>query len=169
MKTLIFFRHGKSDWNSTAGSDHERPLNERGTAAAQAMGRFLQNSGQTPTRALSSSAVRAYTTLEIAREAGEWHCEVRVTPQLYDSTPELVLTEIQKEDDGADSLLLVGHEPTWSRLVALFTGADVRFPTAAMARIDSPATAWSEVSFESGALSWLVLPKLFLRGDPDVV
>ena len=41
MKRLIILRHGKSDWNAGAASDHARPLNRRGTGAAVTMGRVL--------------------------------------------------------------------------------------------------------------------------------
>ena len=79
MKTLILFRHGKSDWDSEEPSDHDRPLAKRGRKAAKAMGKFLALAGQVPDSAVTSSAVRARSTLEIAMEAGAgtaasgWH------------------------------------------------------------------------------------------------
>ena len=71
MKTLIFFRHGKSDWNAGVGEDYLRPVNKRGKKDARRMGRFLAEIGGVPDRIISSTAIRARTTMEIAREAGE--------------------------------------------------------------------------------------------------
>lgn len=160
MKTVIFFRHGKSDWDAAFDHDHERPLNKRGVKAAQRMGRFLAEAGPLPERIVTSTAVRARETLALAREAGGWGAPVRETQALYGATPEAVLREIQSEADDADVLLLVGHEPTWSETVGrLIGGGRVRVPTAAMARVDVDVPRWAEVSFGIGELAWLVPPK----------
>ena len=41
MKRLLLLRHAKSDWDSGAAADHERPLAARGRKSARAMGRFM--------------------------------------------------------------------------------------------------------------------------------
>ena len=41
MKTLLMMRHGKSDWDADFGSDHDRPLNERGVRNSRLMGQVL--------------------------------------------------------------------------------------------------------------------------------
>ena len=43
MKTIILFRHGKSDWNAHFENDHERPINKRGIKAAKKMGKKLSD------------------------------------------------------------------------------------------------------------------------------
>ena len=48
MKTLILFRHGKSDWSGGTENDHDRPVSKRGRTAAQVMGRFLTLARQVP-------------------------------------------------------------------------------------------------------------------------
>lgn len=164
MKTLIFLRHGKSDWHATYGTDHSRPLNKRGEKAANLMGQFLRKTNQIPDRVVTSSAVRALTTAQIASKAGNWDCPVRVADSLYGASPEEVLGEIRSEPDKADILLLAGHEPTCSQSIGMFIGRGfVRFPTAAMARIDFNATSWDQVDFGRGQLSWLVTPKLLQK------
>ena len=58
-------------------------------------------------------------------------------------------------------LLLAGHEPGWSASVGgLIGGADVHFPTAAMARVDVGVEQWSRVAWGRGALAWHLTPKL---------
>jgi len=167
LKTLIFFRHAKSDWGADYGADHERPLARRGVKAARFMGRFLQRTGQVPDGIVTSSAARARQTVELAAEAGAWEVTPRVTESLYGAFPQVVLREIHAEDDSTERLLLAGHEPTWSQMVGMMTGqANVRFPTAAMARIDFDVFRWSEVEFGSGTLNWLAPPKLLQRLSP---
>lgn len=160
MKTLLFLRHGKSDWDADFSIDHERPLAKRGRKAAETMGRFIATSGAVPDCIVTSTAVRARTTVEIAKEAGGWDAETRETKALYMASPADLLVQIRAEDDDADVLLLVGHEPTWSSAVSrLIGGGAVRFPTAALARVDLDVRRWQDVEFGRGELIWLVPPK----------
>ena len=52
---LILMRHAKSSWNEPV-SDHERALNVRGRASAQAMGNWLRENDFLPKEALISSS-----------------------------------------------------------------------------------------------------------------
>lgn len=164
MLSLILFRHGKSDWNASFSSDHERPLAARGIAAARCMGRFLAQSDQTPGLAISSSAVRARETLKLAAEAGGWDCPLRIESALYETAPNAVLNWLQELDGAPSQLLLTGHEPTWSDLAGdLIGGALLRIPTGAMLRIDFDQERWSRVNFGQGELRWLMPPKVACR------
>lgn len=162
MKTILFLRHGKSDWNARFGRDHERPINERGRTDARRMGRFLAEIECLPDRILSSSAVRARTTLEYAREEGDWEeISTEITSALYEASPADVLALVQEQEDTFERLLLVGHEPTWSTMVGKLVGeAGVRITTATVARVDFRVGQWKQVAFGSGELQWLVTPKL---------
>ena len=168
MKSLILFRHGKSDWNLDTGSDHDRPVSERGQRAARVMGRFLGLAGQAPDSVVTSSAVRARTTVELASEAGSWGSPIRVTRALYEATPSGVLEVVRAEPGETRVLLLGGHEPTWSELVSLLIGGgSAAIPTACMARIDFDVDAWSGADYGRGKLVWLVPPKLLTGGEFD--
>ena len=68
MKSIIFFRHGKSDWYADYDVDHNRPLAKRGIKAAKKMGIFLSELGQLPDIAVSSTAIRAKTTVGLAMD-----------------------------------------------------------------------------------------------------
>lgn len=164
MKRIYLLRHAKSDWEADYEADHERPLNKRGRGAAQQMGRFLTVVGQTPDLVVTSSAVRAADTVELAMSAGSWSCPVEVTRDLYASSPSAVMHLVQTFAGSHDRLLLVGHEPTWSELAsALIGGGHVKLPTAALARIDFDVEGWAEVEFGAGILTWVVTPKLLAR------
>jgi len=164
VKTLLLLRHGKSDWASDRDGDHERPLAPRGVRAARLMGRYLAALGQLPDAVLSSSAVRARETVRLARDAGGWKVDTRTTDGLYAASPEEVLQHVRQCDDECERLLLAGHEPTWSMLAGQLVGdGRLRFPTAALARIDLAVGRWREVGPGTGTLHWLVTPKLLQK------
>lgn len=164
MKTLLVLRHAKSDWNAAYGGDHERPLNERGQRAARCIGRFLASIDQVPDRVLTSTALRARTTVELAASEGAWDAVVEREAALYETGPDAVLERVTRTTEDCASLLLVGHEPTWSSLVGRCIGSGrVRFPTAALARVDFAVERWSEVGFALGELVWFVTPKLLSK------
>jgi phosphohistidine phosphatase len=159
--SLILFRHAKSDWGAdSTGDDSLRPLSERGRRAARTMGRFLTSARQVPDLAMTSPAVRAEQTLRLAMEAGAWECPVRVRPALYGEVGDL-MGEIRNVPVDTRSLLLVGHEPTWSAAARLLTGAgQIRFPTAAMLRLDFELDRWCEIDAGIARIDWLVVPRL---------
>lgn len=164
MKHVLILRHGKSAWDTDAANDHDRPLAGRGRKAARLMGGFLTRLNQQPEHLVTSTAVRALHTAELARKAGRWACGVESRRELYGASPPSVLRLVQNQDDTITSLLLVGHEPTWSQLIGTLTGGGApRFPTAAMARIDFAIDRWQEIQAGRGTLIWLVTPKLLQR------
>lgn len=123
------------------------------------MGRFLTTARVVPDRALSSTAERARQTLAIAAEAGGWTGPARITDALYATTPHGILAEIQREDDEAQTLIVVGHEPTHSGLVSMLIGGGrVEMKTAAVARIDIPVERWADVAPGRGTLAFLLPP-----------
>lgn len=161
MKTILLLRHGKSNWDAQTQIDHDRPLAKRGRKAAALMGRYLTALAELPDLACSSTAVRARDTAQRAAEAGEWPCQVTLTESLYHASPDQVLDVVRKTDGAVDRLLLAGHEPTWSRLTGRLIGAaSLKFPTAAIARIDLSIDNWRDADYGKGTLVWLVTPKL---------
>ena len=160
MKSVMLLRHGKSDWDASFGSDAERPLAKRGIAAARTMGRFLTEADHQPDLVVTSPAVRAATTAQLAHEAGEWRCPVEVDSRLYGASAPGVLETMSELPADVDRVLLVGHQPTWGNLVPLMIGGGwVRFPTAAVACVDFGATAWTGVLAGRGELQYLVPPR----------
>lgn len=160
-KHLILFRHGKSNWGVSFSRDHDRPVAERGRRAAQTMGCWLAATPWVPDLAITSSAVRAKTTLDLAMAAGTWNCPTQVTGDLYEATVAAVLEVIHQQPDAYSTLMLVGHEPTWSdTLTYLMGGGMVRMPTAAMACLRFEEDRWTQVGQGRGTLLWLMPPKL---------
>jgi len=164
MKSLLLLRHGKSNWDTRNQVDHDRPLARRGRKAASIMGRYLTALSEVPEFVCSSSAIRALDTAQRAAEAGDWSCPIEISESLYHASPDQVLDVARKTDPAVARLLMAGHEPTWSVLTGRLIGAaSIRFPTAAIARIDLAIEEWREVDYGKGTLVWLVTPKLLER------
>ena len=158
---LLVMRHAKSDWATGAMSDHGRPLNERGRRAADAMGAWLSAVGEAPDLVLTSSALRARTTAERAAAAGGWKAPIVVEDAFYNATPETVVARVARAADAHEVVLVVGHEPIWSELVAaLCGGGRVRMPTAAVAIIEPIVPRWRDLRLGCAELRALVTPKL---------
>ncbi|HSM80734.1 MAG TPA: histidine phosphatase family protein [Nodosilinea sp.] len=161
-KQLILFRHGKSDWGAGYLRDRDRPVAPRGVSAAKAMGKLLAAADQVPDLAITSAALRARTTLELAAAAGQWPCPTAITDDLYEASIDQVLEVIHQVPDQHQSLMLVGHEPTWSDAVSYFMGGGtVRMPTAALACLEFEVSTWTQVEQGRGTLLWLLPARLF--------
>ena len=124
------------------------------------MGRFLADVRQLPDLAMTSPAVRARQTLELAMLAGRWQCSIDVRDGLYGDAAKL-LEEIRAEPSPARALLLVGHEPALSMVAQLLTGAaQIRLPTATMLRLEFDARRWRDVEPAAARIMWIVPPRL---------
>jgi len=160
---LLIMRHAKSDWDAPFGEDHERRLAPRGVKAAQLMGRLLARRDRAPELVLTSTAVRARTTVELAAEAGDWRCRIEEVAEFYGADPDGVVDRLVEIEESPERVLIAGHEPTWSSLVGLLVGGGrVWMPTGAVACIEFSGP-WNALARGRGQLRWLVTPKL-LKG-----
>jgi len=168
LRQLILLRHGKSDWSAGYRADSERPLAPRGVKAAGRVGRFLGEVGLVPDVVVSSPAVRARTTAELASAAGSWACDIEIHPDLYGAGERAVLEVVRSLGARGEVVLIAGHEPVWSGLVGgLSGGSRVRFPTAALACLALHAPTWRDLDWGGATLNWLVTPKLLSRAGFD--
>jgi phosphohistidine phosphatase len=125
------------------------------------VGRYLAAVGSVPDRVVSSPAVRAVKTVELAAAAGEWSCEIAIEDALYEAGTRQVLAVIQEQPDASDTLLLAGHEPSFSETASLLIGGgSLRLPTAAVACIEFEVERWADVRPSGGGLAWLITPKM---------
>ena len=157
-KTLLLMRHAKSDWDADYRLDHDRPLSERGVRNARSMGRVLSAHGLEPQVVISSTALRAKTTAQLAIEEGGWETELRLDATLYESGPEDVLG-VGASAPEVSRLMMVGHQPTWSILVAELTGERVEMKTATVAVLELEMESWAGLRLGKGTLTRVLDPK----------
>jgi len=159
MKTLFLMRHAKSDWNAEYGSDHDRPLNERGLWSARAIGEALAADDAVPELVITSTAVRARSTAQLAADAGGWTSEIVLDPRLYGSGADTVVSVAAETPTGVDRLMLVGHQPTWSMVVSALTGEQVEMKTAMVAVIGLDIDDWANIGSAPGRVEQVYHPR----------
>jgi len=151
MKTLYLLRHAKSAWDDPDLSDHDRPLAERGDEDAEAMGKAWRHNGVRVDRVITSSACRARRTLELVLETAGIDPPVEVDQGLYLCGRRAWVERLRQLPEGAETVLVVGHNPDIHELALYLTGSgdkDLRkslgrkFPTCACATLRLPIAAW---------------------------
>jgi phosphohistidine phosphatase len=160
MKTLFLIRHAKSSWDNTALTDKDRPLNHRGEREARTMGKRLAKRDVRPDLILSSPAARALTTAEIiAKKLDYKRKKIVVDDRLYAVEADDLLDVIRKVDDGAERVMLVGHNPELTELAHRLSGKITHLPTCAVAEFTFDAKSWSRIGKDKPAKVALDSPK----------
>ncbi len=162
MLNLMVMRHGKSDWNADSASDHARPLSRRGVLSAERMGEVLRELGLVPDLVISSTAVRARATAELARITGGWESRLLLDDDLYGASVDTTFDVVARHGGECGRVLIVGHQPTWSMVVQHLTGARVAMRTAVIADIEVNASQWQAIGSAPATLVTLLQPRPFL-------
>jgi phosphohistidine phosphatase len=110
MRRLILFRHAKTETRSQAGDDFSRRLTDRGRSEAALMGEVLSKAGYRPDLVLVSPAARAVETWD-GMDAAFPKARVEKRKRLYDATPGEIAEEADRETTGAETVMVVGHNP----------------------------------------------------------
>jgi phosphohistidine phosphatase len=155
-RKLIVMRHAKAG-ELPGGPDFERALRPRGQRDSAAAGRWLSVSGLQPDLVLCSAARRTRQTWQHLSAALEPEPPPEFTAdrRLYEADSDDV-AEILRQAGGAfATVLYIGHNPAAAGLVALLTGSEPTFPTAAIAVIGIQGS-WADVRSGDGELiaSW---------------
>lgn len=115
-------------------SDYDRPLNDRGRSQAEAMGRYFQENAFEIDKILCSGALRTRQTLDLLLESYDYRGKIEYKDEIYTSS---VLTlKMLIRQAGADSLLLIGHNPAIETLAGDLTGEDLMMAPCRLAVID---------------------------------
>ncbi len=130
------------------------------------MGRFLAARDLIPGLVVSSTAVRARTTAELAVEAGGWDVGIELEHGFYEEGASGVIELASKSPDVA-RLMLVGHQPTWSGLVSAITETRVEMKTAAVAVIELDVGSWSGLPTARGRLEAIHQPRNYFGTEWD--
>jgi len=123
-RTLVILRHAKAE-RPAGTADEDRPLTQRGHADAAAAGAWLAARGYRPDLVLCSSSKRTRQTWRgvAVALAGAPEPEVRYEPELYHGGVAETLALVREIPATAETVLLVGHNPTVSMLSALLDRA----------------------------------------------
>jgi phosphohistidine phosphatase len=162
VKTLLILRHGKAQEDAPRG-DKARALVERGERDSALMGSLIGELDLKLDGIVSSDAVRARQTAEIAAEVAHFDGKIQFEPDIYYGDLDALLKVIRKLPDRWDCVLLVGHNPGFEDLSAALAGEGIERPhlsTAGLAWLAfESAMRWQDAREGSGKLVGLYRPK----------
>lgn len=157
--TLILMRHAKSAWDDPNLPDHDRPLNPRGIASAQAMGDWLRTQGHVPETVMSSSSTRTRQTF-----AGlGLDVPVSYTRTLYHAGPEVMMDVLRNQT--AMSVLMLGHNPGIADFADRLVTKPAHhprfadYPTGATGVITFEKESWNDIGWREGLAADFAIPR----------
>jgi len=168
MKTLFLLRHAKSSWDDASLPDHDRPLSDRGRAAAPRIGAYMRGAGYLPDLVLCSTATRTRQTLDAVLSELEVEPAIEFHEDLYLAAPSEMLDFVTSVPDTVEVMLLVGHNPGTGMLAAALSGDGLpermdlmraKFPTTGLAIIELSVDRWKDTIGGCGTLKEFVRPR----------
>ena len=175
MKLLGLFRHAKSDWHDARARDFDRPLNERGRKGAAVMGRHILEHAVPWQRIVSSPAVRAAQTIELAEAETGISIPVEWDRRIYLASSRTLADVVREQPDHTSNLLMVGHNPGLEDLIfdlvpddgssPLRALVEEKFPTATFAVLEIDVEHWADIDDGCARLVHLMRPRDL---DPDL-
>ena len=163
MKTLYVVRHAKSSWDEPGLSDFDRPLNDRGKAAAADLGQWLASRDYVPGEVLCSDAVRTRKTFSGIAPALPGAPVLELKPALYHAGPDVMMAVLRHAK--ADVVMMIGHNPGIAEFAARLvahppSNAEFhRYPTGATLVADFDVADWADVTFGSGVTVDFIVPR----------
>jgi len=167
-RTLMLYRHARSDWGQAA-LDHERRLDARGRRDARSMAVFMSacfaREHCQPEQILCSTASRTRQTLAVL--ADMLACppgQILFEDSLYLAGCEQLLQRVRRLEPGLQRVMLVGHNEGLQQLLELLCpdapckagGRLLATANLAMIRLDAD---WHRIQPASGSLERLVRPE----------
>jgi phosphohistidine phosphatase len=161
---LYFLRHGDAGapegWK---GSDAERPLSREGIARIEKEARAIALLRPTLDMILTSPLVRARQTAQIVAKKMRLAKVTVVEERLAPGFAAADLERILAERPSLRGLLLVGHEPDFSRVIsACIGGGRVECKKGSLVRVDMGAPPSL-----TGTLVWLLPPRVLAPNPPQ--
>ena len=155
MKNLYIIRHSKAVEHASDGSDFSRCLAEPGIKKANIIAQYLARDLEQVDLILSSPACRALETARIFATALKYeHSEIETDYSLYHfGGIERAQDLIASVNDEIDTLILFGHNPTFSSLAwSLCREFQDGMPTSAVAGVALDIKSWADIYTSRGKL-----------------
>ncbi len=150
---LYFLRHGLADWPNWTQPDNERPLTDEGIEKMKDEAKAIKRLDLGLDAILSSPYVRAKQTAQaVADRIGLNVIEEAALLPGFDIDR---LRDVLASFPDAQSIMLIGHEPDFSRTIAqLIGGGRVAVKKGGLARVDLES-----LDPLDGELIWLLPPR----------
>ena len=157
--TLILTRHAKSAWDSTAPSDHARPLTSRGRHAATALGDWLRRQGHVPDQVISSPSQRTRETYDRMK----LQSPAVFVERLYHASADIIFQVLSEAE--RPCTMILGHNPgigSFAQGMASEHPEHPRFfnyPTGSTLILEFDIPSWTKLEWGTGKLVDFVVPR----------
>lgn len=164
MKLLTIVRHGKSSWGNFEISDHDRPLKGIGIKKTKKVIEYLEKEKLIPDLILSSTATRAMATATLIAEGLGYDVEkISAKKVIYESSTDDIYNEIFAVNNSISSLMIVGHNPTFTDFVNDFVHPYIdNLPTTGTVCIEFDTDSWEKLSNAKYKVKFVVYPRMLL-------
>src|SRR5476651_2142569 len=170
---LYLLRHGIAVDPSAPdfAKDAERPLTPKGKRRLLQIARAMGVLKIAPDVILSSPYVRAKQTAEIVAKSLKRRKQLKFSDELTPGgNPKSLIQQLNDLRPRPKNILLVGHEPYLSKLLALLTAGnttmEIDFKKGGLARLESIELSYGRCA----TLAWLLAPRhlVLMSGARDV-
>ncbi len=159
MKTVYLVRHGKAAGRELNIPDFERTLTDRGIKDSLAIGRRLLKKGINPSMIVSSPALRALQTARIVAKQLDFNKKnIIANKDLYEQEDGGLLNILHGLGDEHETIMLVGHNPSFAEFAHFLSGFAKEFPTGGVVGIRCNVDAWKEVGIGTGKEISYIIP-----------
>jgi phosphohistidine phosphatase len=160
MKTIFLLRHAAAEKGNDEIDDSKRRLLKTGKQEARNMAKEFADKMPLPELIITSPAKRAVETAKIvAKEIGYKKSDIVAEPVLFENKQEAYLTILKGLDNQIETVMLVGHNPSFSAFAAaLGKGFDADLPTCGLVGITLPTTTWKKITRGKGQVTYYDYP-----------
>ncbi len=156
---IYFLRHGDAGTaEGWKGSDAERPLSKEGTVRMEKEAAAIAHLRPPLDTILTSPLVRARQTAEIVAKKLRLDRALVLDERLAPGFGPAELRQILEEHHASRGLMVVGHEPDFSRVISTCIGGGaVECKKGSLIRVDM-----DDISSLAGFLVWLLPPRVLV-------
>ena len=162
MKSLYLVRHAKSDWSTPGQKDEDRGLMGKGIKKTMLIIEYLKQKSVLPDLIVTSPALRAESTAKLIAD-GLGYPEEKIEKEkiIYRGDSDDILDFIFETSDSFNSLMVIGHNPTFTNLANRFLDEILEWmPTTGVVCINFDTDKWSDIRKCKRETGFVVFPKM---------
>lgn len=152
-------RHAEAQSPFDAANDFERTLTERGVSDAFKAAKYIFDQGVPINKVIFSAASRTTSTAQLLGELNNIaNSNMMSEEKLYNASIGTVLDFILRLENDWDSVILVGHNPTFSYLAEYLSDyTPISLAPSNLVAIQFDVDSWTMVTQGLGSIEWMYL------------
>lgn len=162
VKTLYLLRHARAMDKASEQKDIDRELNSIGLQNSTRMGINFSKKNEEFDIIITSPALRAQTTASLIAEQIAYNTtKIHTNDEIYEASIRSLLKVVNQLKDEWNSVLIVGHNPSFTYLAEYLTREEIGdMTTCGVVKIEFKIDSWTEVSEGLGKLISYEYPDL---------